>query len=96
LRVRRDRRRLGWQVRSLSRPGAGLVTRTELEKAVLFHEAEGLLHMAITVKRSREPHGRRVRALPGVAGIMLSYAGGDLTVEVATADMRRFLDRRCT
>jgi hypothetical protein len=70
------------------------MTRSELEKAVLFHEAEGLFHMAITVKRTRPPHGRRVRALPGVTGIMLAYAGGDLTVEVATAAMRSFLDRK--
>lgn len=70
------------------------MTTLELEHAILHHEAEGHPRMIVTVQRKREPSGRRIRVLPGVIGTWLSYAGGTITVEVATVDLRRFLDRR--
>lgn len=70
------------------------MTCADLGRAILHHEAEGLVHMVITVRRNRLPRGHRVRVLPGVRGTLLAYAGGSTTVEVATADMRRYVDRR--
>jgi hypothetical protein len=49
--------------------------------------------MILVVTRDHEPRGRRVRVLPGVLGTMVGFAGGSTTVDVAVADLRRYLDR---
>ena len=56
-------------------------------------EAEGRDRMILVVTRDHEPRGRRVRVLPGVLGTMVGFAGGSTTVDVAVADLRRYLDR---
>jgi hypothetical protein len=69
------------------------MTIDQLEAEILLREAEGRDRMILVVTRDHEPRGRRVRVLPGVLGTMIGYCGGTTTVDVAIADLRRYLDR---
>lgn len=56
-------------------------------RAVELREAEGRDRMILKLDRKSEP-----RVLPGVMGIYVGWVGDGCVVDVAVADVRRYLE----
>lgn len=70
------------------------MTDDELRDLIKRRKAAGLRYVVLSAPRPRDPGPRRVRILPGVTGDSVGWNDGRVLVDVAVADLERYLERR--